>query len=178
MLEKTVRYNNDPVTDPRWPIPGNRGPMGLIRVRIIWIGESGGAGGSLRTGNFLRKVNEHRAEMFTVSQKIFGATRTGEKKGEDVLVSLLHVARRAGEHEVVTPVVRALSFARGHVIESDPLFADATTAVRANRPVSIEQPFARVGICVSARRQRSALMSWTLDSLSRTTTRTQASIIE
>ncbi len=116
--------------------------------------------------------------MFTVAEKIFSPARTCEQKGEDMLVSLLHVAGRAGEHQVVAPVVRALSFARRHVIESDPLFADATTAVRANRPVSIEQPFARVGVCVPARRQRRALMSRTLDSLSRATTRTQPSIIE
>ena len=164
VLGKTLRYRNQR--------PAAR--YQLIRVRIVGIGESSGAGSSLRTRNFLCEVNEHCAQMFTVPKKIFGASRTGEKKGEDVLVSLLHVAGRAGKHEVVTSIVCTLPFARCHVIESDSLFADATTTVRANWPVPVEQPFARVGIRVPARRQRSALMSWTLDSFSRATAGTHA----
>jgi hypothetical protein len=91
--------------------------------------------------------------MFTVAYKVLGPALSGKEKGEDVLVGLLHVAGRAGEHEVVAPVIGALSFSRRHVIEGYTLFTYATTAVRANGPVSIEQPFARVGVRVPARRQ-------------------------
>ena len=91
--------------------------------------------------------------MFTIAKKIFGPARTREKKGEDVLVSLLDVAGRAGENEVVAPIISALAFSGRHVIEGDPFLADATTTVRANGTVAIQQPFACVGVCVPARRE-------------------------
>ena len=113
--------------------------------------------------------------MLTVTNEILRPGWSCEKKREDVLIGLLHVAGRTGKYKVVAPIVRALAFARRNVIESDSLFADATTTVRANGPVPVEQPFARVGVRVSARRQRRALMSWTLDSFSGTTTGTHLS---
>ncbi len=165
MLGKTLRYSN--------PRPAAR--YQLIGVRIVRIGQASGTGSSLRPGNFLGEVNEHRAQMFTVAKKIFGASRTGEKKGKDVLVGLLHVAGRAGKYKVVASIVRALPFTGRDVIESDSLFADTTTTVCANWPVPVEQPFACVGICIPARRQRSSLMSWTLNSFSSAAARTHFS---
>lgn len=159
---KTLRYRNN-----WYPLPASS--YRLIRVWIIGICETSCASRSFGSRYLLRQVDEHCAQMFTVAKKILGARRTGEKKREDVLVGLLHVAGRAGEYEVVASIVGALPFARRDVIESNSFFADAATTVRADWSVPIEQPFARVGISVPARRQRSALMSGTLDSFSSAT---------
>ena len=171
VLGKTARYGNN---RNRYRLPATG--RGLIRVGIIGIGKANRTSRCFGSRYLLCEINEHRAQMFTVANKVLGSAGSGEQKSEDVLVGLLHVASRAGEHEVVAPIISALSFSRCHVIESDTLFAYATTAVRANWSVPIEEPFARVGIRVPARRQRRALMSRTLDSFSRTTTGTHSSV--
>jgi len=110
--------------------------------------------------------------MLPITKEILGADRSRQKECKDVLVCLLDITGRAGEDEVVATVVSALAFTRRDVIERDPLRTDATAAVRAHGSVPGEQPLARVGVGVPARRKRGVLLygsAGTLWALARTT---------
>lgn len=98
--------------------------------------------------------------MLAVAEEVLCASRAREKKRKNVLVCLLDVACRTRQHKVVAPIVRAFSFARRDVIECDSFLTDTAGTIRAHRPMTVEQPTSRVGVCVPARRQRSVLLRW------------------
>lgn len=133
----------------RCPQPATRS----VAVGVVRVGESCRECGGFGARDLLRQIEEHRAQMFPVTEQIFGSSGAREEEGKNMLVRFLDVAGGAGEDEVVAAIVGALAFARRHVVEGDSLGADATPAVGAHRPVPPEQPLARVGVGVPACRE-------------------------
>ena len=80
--------------------------------------------------------------MVTVVQQVDPTGATCEEKCQEGHIGLGRVAFRAGEHQVVGPVIGRLAAARPDMVERDPLFLGPYTTIGANRSVKTEEPFA------------------------------------
>jgi len=75
-------------------------------------------------------------------EQIDAPASPGQKKRQEGHIGLGGVAGRAGEHEVVGPVVGGLAFPGPDVVEGDVLSGDGATAIGADRAMLGEEPVA------------------------------------
>ena len=78
------------------------------------------------------QVDKHRAQVSPVPSKHGGAFALAEQECEDRHIRFGAVAVRAGEYEVVSPVVGALASSRCDVVERDGRGGDTSPAVGAH----------------------------------------------
>ena len=78
--------------------------------------------------------------MRPMPQQVRGAAPASKEERQRSKVALGGVTLRARQHEVVAPVVRRLSSARGHVIERHRRWLEALITVGTHGAVLVEQP--------------------------------------
>jgi len=142
-----------------------------VAVRVIRICESRYSGDRIGPGDFTCKIDKHGAQMVAIPEQTCRAGAPGEQKCEDMLVGLLDVARRAGEHEVVAAIICGLPAARRDVVKSDRSHCDFPLAIGADRPVPVQQPLAGLVVRVAARGQRGFLRRGAIGAAARGSTR-------
>jgi hypothetical protein len=80
--------------------------------------------------------------MITVVEQKHAAGTPRHQECKQGSVSLGGIAGATGEYQIVGPVVGRHAAARPHVIEGDGLGGHPSAAIRTDRPVPIEEPFA------------------------------------
>src|SRR6185503_15960962 len=130
----------------------------LVEIRVVGIGQSRGTRRGFRSGDLPGKIQQHWAQMPAVTEQAGGARASGEEKCQEGLIRLQRVTRRAGEDEIIPPVVGGLALPRRDVIHRYRLRANLPLAIGADGSMPVEEPLTRFHIRVAARRKRRVLL--------------------
>lgn len=87
--------------------------------------------------------------MFSVPDKTGRSRLPSEQEAKKWFISLVDVTGRTGKNEIVAPVVSRFPLSWCYVVQCDQRGLDLPFAIRAHRPMTLEQPLAGSDICVA-----------------------------